>query len=74
MTDNGAKYDYVGSEIWVRNWDLAYLLRKELDIDISPETPHGVSHEDAIKAWKILKDNALLIGTYGDKFLNEWKY
>ena len=72
MFNGCAKYDYVRSEIWVRNWDLCYLLRKELDIDINPETPFETDWKTANKAWKILEKDFTLVGTYGDKYLNEW--
>ena len=67
-----AKYDYVKSEIWVRTWDLCYLLRKELDINIDPETPFETTWQTALKAWKILEKKPALIGTYGDRYLNDW--
>ena len=72
-TNDGVKYDYVRSEIWVRTWDLAYLLRDKLNININPEETYvAATWQVALNAWKILCDNPLLIGTYGDKFLNEW--
>ena len=66
------KYDYVRSEIRVRTWDLCYLLRKELNIDINPETPFETDWKTAYKAWKIFEKDFTLVGTYGDKYLNEW--
>ena len=73
--DGCCHYDYVESEIWIRNWDLCYLLREELGININPQKVFKTTWEIAHKAWKILTRENLcyLVGTYGDKFLTEWK-
>lgn len=70
--DGVSKYDYIKSTIWLRTWDLCYLLRNELNINIDPEVPFETTYEIALKAWKILEKEYSLIGIYGDKFLNNW--
>ena len=75
--DGCCHYDYVESEIWVKSQDLCYLLRNELDINITPQTVFKTTWEIAHEAWRILTEKQFmpgLIGTYGNKFLNEWKY
>ena len=71
-----AQYDWVKSEIWVKDWDICYLLRRELGINIDPKTPFECTWRTAWKAWKILEGRSVcgrcLMGTYGEKFLNDW--
>lgn len=72
MTDDGAKYDYVGSTIWFSKQELCDEVSEFLGIDIPLETKVDVTREQMESVWKLLDGRKDLIGMYGDDFLNDW--
>jgi hypothetical protein len=74
--DNGAHYDYVNSDIWIREQSLCDIINKEFNLDIIPLVRKIISKELSENIWHYLSDNGIngITGIYGDNFLNEWKY
>ena len=67
-----AKYDYDSSTVWFSKQELCDEVSKFLDIDIPLETEVNVTKEQLQSVWRLLDGRKNLIGTYGDKFLNDW--
>ena len=67
-----AKYDYAGSRIWFSKQELCDEVSKFLGIDIPLETEVNVTKQQLQSVSKLLDGRKNLIGTYGDRFLNDW--
>lgn len=72
MIDGRTKYDYVKSDVWLRDESLCEIAKKTIGKDIKPQTHTEVTKEEADLLWKSLQKEEDLQGIYGDDFLNNW--
>ena len=70
--DGMVTYDYVKSVIWFSKPELCDEVGKFLHMDIPIETEVTVTNDELLSVWNLLRGRKNLIGTYGDKFLNDW--